>query len=570
MSRWTAAAMVALTGVGLSACVGDAGNSTTGSGGAGPGAGSGGAGPGTASGGAGPGTGSGGSGPVSTGGASFTLDCPKANLGSPVERLLTRAELEATLVDIFPEVKGQWQSSLPASTLSGYGFDNDGGAQVGKQLAGALIDTALAVATALTGTPLANILPCSTSAADRTCADTFLTKYGKRLFRRPLTQAERDRYLTFFDASKTKSDFKTALKWMIVGVIQSPNALYRSEIGTDKGDGTRQLTPYEVATALAYTYTGTTPSDALLTKADGGDLGDVLATAKTMMGTDQGKAVFQKFFEGYLAYTSVAAIARPNVQNFSSVSGQMVQETRAFINDVVLQKGGGIKELLTAPSTNPSAALATYYGFPAPGGDYASVTRPTGKGIGVLAQGSFLTTHASADGSSPTKRGIFVYEHMLCEVKPPVPDKVPPPPAPMPGQKTTRQRYEEIHAAPGTACAGCHAAFDPIGFGFEHFDEGGRYRETESGLTINAKGSVSKAGTMLFSFDGQEELAKGLSTQPVVAQCMAAHMATFAFGSAEACIGAGQVTALQSGSIGLAEAYARMTSEPHFTKRNSQ
>jgi hypothetical protein len=289
-----------------------------------------------------------------------------------------------------------------------------------------------------------------------------------------------------------------------------------------------------------------------------------------MMATEPGKQMLQRFFEGYLAYTSVSAIARPNVPNFSSVGGQMAQETRAFINDVVLQKAGGIKELLTASTTNPSGALATFYGFPAPASDFASVARPASRGIGVLAQGSFLTTHASSNGSSPTKRGLFVYEHLLCETRPPVPDNVPTISDPMPGQKTTRQRYEELHAKPGTPCAGCHARFDPIGFGFEHFDEGGRYRDTEGSLAIDATGSVSKAGAMLFTFNGQEELARGLANQPVVAQCVAAHMATFAYGSAEACIGAGQVAALQSGTIGVAEAYARLATEPHFTKRNAQ
>ena len=92
----------------------------------------------------------------------------------------------------------------------------------------------------------------------------------------------------------------------------------------------------------------------------------------------------------------------------------------------------------------------------------------------------------------------------------------------------------------------------------------------EDGLPIDATGSVSKGGAMLFSFDGQEELARGLAEQPIVHQCVAAHMATFAFGTAEACIGASQVTKLQSGAIGLAEAFAQLASEPHFTKRNAQ
>lgn len=325
-----------------------------------------------------------------------------------------------------------------------------------------------------------------------------------------------------------------------------------------------------MATALAYTYTGTTPSESLLAKADSGDLGDVLGTAKTMVATEQGKAMMQKFFEGYLGYTGVSSIARPNVQNFGSVGSQMAQETRAFINDIVLQKGGGMKELLTAPTTNPSGALATFYGFPAPGNDYAPVTRPSGRGLGLLAQGSFLSTHAAPDGSSPTKRGLYVYERLLCETRLPVPSDVPKLSEPQPGQKTTRQRYEDVHVKSGAACNGCHQRFDPIGFGFEHFDEGGRYREMESGLAIDASGSVSKGGTKLFSFNGQEDLARGLAEQPIVNQCMAAYLATFAYGTSEACTGASQVTALQSGSIGIAEAFARLATEPHFTKRNSQ
>ena len=85
-----------------------------------------------------------------------------------------------------------WSASLPASTISAHGFDNDGSATVGAQLAGAVLDAAQALATALVGTPLATVLPCSASAgtANHACAQTFLQKYGQRLFRRPLTTAE--------------------------------------------------------------------------------------------------------------------------------------------------------------------------------------------------------------------------------------------------------------------------------------------------------------------------------------------------------------------------------------------
>jgi hypothetical protein len=500
--------------------------------------------------------------------AGFALACVKPSLGSPLLRLLNRAEFDRTLSDVFPPIKGQWTESLPSDTVSRFGFDNDSANDVGNQRARAFLDTALSVATAITGSALGTVLPCASSSTDRTCAEQFLMKYGRRLFRRPLTQAEHDRYLGFFDSSKAKSDFKTALQWMAVGLIQSPHTVYRREIGTDNGDGTRTLSAYEVATELAYTYTGSAPTDDLLAKADGG-LGDPVAVAKSLLATDGAKQALEHFFDGYVGYTRVTAIQKPNIQDFASLSADMAQETRWFIDDVVFKNGGGLRELLTAASTNPSQKLAQYYGFPAPASDYASVARPSGHGVGILAQGSFLATRASSDASSPTQRGLFPFSRLLCRDKPTPPPNVPQIGAAQPGKVTTRQRYEQQHAA-GSGCAGCHKQWDPIGFGFEHYDEGGRYRQTEAGLPIDSSGAVPNPdGTALFSFPDQEGLASGLAAQPVSYRCFAGYLATYAFGTGETCLGAGKIAALQAGTIGIAEAFANLAGEPHFIQRSS-
>jgi len=584
-AAWALLATAALGTAG--GCTADAG-ATGGSGGSSGATGSGGngTGGGTGTGGsAGPGSGGSGSGSggdSGSGGSSvITLSCKAPANGSPVLRLLTRSELQNTLGDVFPEVKSQWSASLPAGSVTDLGFDNDQGATVGSQLAASVLDTAQAVATAVTGNALANLLPCSTSAADRTCAETFLKKYGQRLFRRAITNDEHDKYLTFFDSAKGKSDFKTALKWMTVALIQSPSTLYRSEIGADMGNGTRKLTAYEQATELAYMYTGTTPSDSLLSMAGSGNLGDPVAMAKSLLQTDAGKQVLQRFFEQYLDYASVTSVSKANVQSFSQLSGDMVKETHAFIDDVILQKGGGMKELLTATTTNPSKALATFYasgnaysgGFPMPSADYASVQRPKGLGIGVLAQGAFLANHASSVASSPTKRGLFPYRRLFCQ-----PKLSPPPDVPaldttsqMANIHTTRDRYELQHellqGAKGS-CASCHKLFDPIGFAFEHFDEAGRYRAKEGDYDINSASSFSGPSGDL-TFTDQESLMNALVQQPVIHECMAAYLATYGFGSSDACIGTSQVSDLQSGKIGVLEAFARLASEPHFSQRSS-
>lgn len=528
-------------------------------------------------GGAGMATGTGGTG--APGNPNVNLSCPSAQPGSPTLRLLTRTELTNTLNDVFPEVQGKWSAALPASTVSARGFDNDSSATVGAQLAGGILDTALSVATAVSTSSLA---ACSTTTSSgyHACAQTFLQKYGRRLFRRSLSSSEQSKYLAFFDASLAKSDFPTALKWMTAGLIQSPNTVYRSELGTDMGNGTRQLSPVEVATELAYTYTGSAPSDALISAAESGNLGDVAAQARTMIASPAGKEALQHFFEQYIGYSAAPSLQKPNIPSFSQVSSDMVQETRAFIDQIVIQNGGGLTQLLTAPTTNPSKALAAYYntgnaspgGFPTPSSDYASVTRPAGTGVGILAQGAFTSTHASAVSSSPTQRGLFIYYKLFCQPKLTPPPDVPSldASAPAASYNTTRERYEAVHEKVASKCAACHTFFDPLGFGFEHFDEGGRYRTKEGTYPIDSAASAKAPDGTTLSFNDEQDLMTAALTEPVVHQCLAAYLATYAYGSDEDCLGATAVPDLQSGKIGIAEAFARLATEPHFTTRASQ
>jgi hypothetical protein len=574
-ARLASRGLALLAAMFVNACVGHNGDIISGSGGSGSGAG------GTGNGG---GSNDGGAGNTPSAATSLELSCPTAPPGSPLLRLLTRNELQSTLDDIFPSVKGQWTSSLPASTISAFGFDNDGASTVGNQMASALLDAATSLATALTGSGLATLLPCSTSSPNHACAQTFLQTYGPRLFRRPLTNAEQTSYLSFFDTSLGKSSFTSALKWMTVGLIQSPNAVYRSEIGTAQADGTRQLSSYEVATELAYTYSGSTPTSALLTMAGNGSLGDLAAAARTLIATDPGKAAMQHFFEQYFEYSTAPSLQKPNIASFAQVSNDMISETQDFIDQIVFQNAGGLADLLTAPSTNPSKALAAYYatgndysgGFPVPSTDYAQVTRPTGLGIGILSQGAFLATHASSTASSPTKRGLFPFYKLFCSPKLTPPPNVPPidTTTVTATVHTTRDRYELVHEltdGPTGSCAGCHVYFDPIGFASEHFDEGGRFRVMEGTYPINSADSVmTPAGSATLTFTDEEDLMNDLVGQPIIHQCVEAYLATFAYGSTDACIGSSPAADLQSGKIGLAEAFAQLADEPHFTTRTAQ
>lgn len=501
--------------------------------------------------------------------------CAEATVGPPVLRRLSNRELENSLGDIFPTIKAiGWAGvKLGVDPVSHLGFGNDAQVlQVNTQTAQEILDTAEDVATYVTNAGiLPLVLSCSTFTPDRSCATTFVRDIGRRLFRRSLSDGERDGYLALYDSVKAKADFPSAIKWTLVAMIQSPSAIYRSELGTAEGDG-YTLSQHELASELAYTFSGTTPTVALLDKADRGELASpavLLSEAQALIATPRGQEVVRQLFRSWFRYERAAAVTRPDVPNYFNVRNSLVEETKRFIDQVVLTDRGGLNQLLTANYTFLDATLVSHYGYGTAGGGFTRTTRPPEWGIGVLAQGSILAANAQAQSSSPTQRGLLVFEKLLCNVRPEPPKNIPPLPPIMPGQKTTRDRYESQHAV--GSCAFCHKQFDPIGFTFEHFDEVGRYRRDEKGLAINDAGrALTPSDEVNIEASGQVDLAKKLSSRPDVQGCAADMMAAYAYGLSEGqprCLISKLRPSLGSGDQSVLDYLTALTAAPHFTHR---
>ena len=524
------------------------------------------------------GSGSSGTGGGGTGGTGNPVEtCGTSRVTPPLLRRLSRREIEGSLESIFPSVAGQWRSTLSSDSVTTRGFDNDAATLVvSKQTARELDETATNLASAVSGAALGQILPCAASAPDAACAGQFIDQYGKRLFRRPVTAEERARYVGFFQSAAAQTDFARGLGWLTRALVESPSFVYRREIGAVDGQK-RRLSPHEIATELAYTFTGTTPSDALLAEADAWaargippTATELTASATGLLATAGASEHVEHFFEAWIGYQRAAVITKENVPEFAALSGPMVDETRHFLAEVVFARRGGVRDLLTASYTTPTPELAAFYGLPAPSTPFAVVERPAGQGIGLLAQASVLSSLAQPNSSSPTKRGILVFERFLCREKPALPGNVPLPPDPTPAQ-TTRERYERVHVSGGTDCPGCHVQFDPIGFGFEHFDEVGRYRATENGHSIDASSYVpDESGDPLVRFASQEELVRGLSELPTVGACVSGELTTWVFGGSWECLGEQRRADFVGGTIGFIDYLSSLAGEPQFVERSSR
>jgi len=113
---------------------------------------------------------------------------------------------------------------------------------------------------------------CTTSdESARSCATTFIDRYGQQAFRRPLSQSEIDGLLAVYDAGReTGADgdvqdrFSAGVDYTLRAILQSPAFLYRIELGDPDAAiaGVTSLTPYEVASALSYMLTASPPDQA--------------------------------------------------------------------------------------------------------------------------------------------------------------------------------------------------------------------------------------------------------------------------------------------------------------------
>jgi hypothetical protein len=381
---------------------------------------------------------------------------------------------------------GDPAASFPIeSHKAGFPFDTDAAAAL---VTSAHVDAYLAAAEKLADFAAADpnaLVACDWSGARSSCARALATEIGRRLFRRPLATDELDRYSALVTAgTDANAGVATALHAMLV----SPAFLYRSELGEKADNGRYRLTPYEIATALSYTFVGTTPSSELLAAAGRGELATtkgIEAWARKLIADPRAREqVGELVIQWTGAQNAVVADKRPDLfPDWQTARSSLVAETRAFAAHVAFDGGGTFEELMTADYTVLDAVAAKFYGVSGTG----RVAYSGGQRAGLLGHASVLATSAHSDQTSPVLRGLLVRRNLLCQELPPPPPFAGGLPAVDPNA-TTRDRFA-MHSS-NSACRSCHQYIDPIGVGLERFDPVGRWRESENGKSIDANGDM--------------------------------------------------------------------------------
>ena len=143
--------------------------------------------------------------------------------------------------------------------------------------------------------------------------------------------------------------------------------------------------------------------------------------------------------------------------------------------------------------------------------------------------------------------------------------------APDPDPSLTTREIFQIHTA-NAACAGCHNLIDPIGLGFENFDELGRWRDEENGRPIDASGLVTRTLDMDGPFDGVAELGSRMADSEHVHRCVVSQVVRYGLGRGEAetdgCLLNDLYDTYQESGYDLKVLIRQLASHPSFRHRS--
>ncbi|HEY4187062.1 MAG TPA: DUF1592 domain-containing protein [Polyangia bacterium] len=391
---------------------------------------------------------------------------------------------------------------------------------------------------------LTQISPCDLTADKTTrCATSFVTTFGQRAYRRPLTGAEVTQYVNLYTIGQQAPEgAPNGFRLVVEAMLQSPFFLYHYDVG---GTGTPQagtvaITPWELASRLSYFLWNSMPDDTLFAAAQDGSLmkeATISAQVARMLNDSRAAGTIALFHRQWLDITDLPDQPKdPTMfpQYDAALTDAMMQETALF-TDYVIRKGDGLlKTLLTSNMAFPQGGLFDVYGVKQPAGYTVGtpvMLDPTQR-AGILTQAAFLTRWAHNNQTSPVHRGKLIRLNVLC-------GNIPPPPAnvnttpPVPTAATsTRERFAQHSSDP--TCAGCHKLMDPIGLGFENYDPIGAYRTMDGLGPVDATGTINSAGPDLAGdFDGAIDLANKLAASQDVSNCFAAQWFRFSLGRME-------------------------------------
>jgi mono/diheme cytochrome c family protein len=356
--------------------------------------------------------------------------------------------------------------------------------------------------------------------AEADCAKKIVATLARRAYRRPVSDADLQAPLAFYNAARADGGFDAGIEMALRAILASTEFLFRVERDPNNvAPGTAyRVSDVELASRLSFFLWNSIPDPELLDLAVRGVLKEpaVLEAQTRRMLADPRSEALVTDFAGQWLYLRNLAASIPDARMFPDFDDNLRQafrhESELFFDSIV-KEDRSVLDLLRADYTFVNERLAKHYGIPnVYGSRFRRVTlgNDSVRG-GLLGQGSILTVTSYANRTSPVLRGKWVLENILGTPPPPPPPNVPPLPDNHAGGRALSMRERMVQHRANPACSGCHQLMDPAGLSMEHFDAIGRWRaRTEAGTAVDASGGLPDGST----FDGMDGLRRAILNRP--------------------------------------------------------
>lgn len=306
--------------------------------------------------------------------------------------------------------------------------------------------------------------PC----AEVACLRDFISAFGERAFRRPLTSTEVAAFDPIFAAaSENALSFADTTSLLVRAMLQAPEFIYLFEAAP--------LDNYQLASRLSFYVTDGPPDDELYAEAKAGTLSDParlqyhVDRLLTASGDRFARAFAYDYFNLRKAYQRTVDVDEPTLTKLVD------SLTQTFAT--LIANDAPIGDLLTTRSFSVNPETATYLGLS--GSDV--VTAPSEHGfMGLLTHPASLIAMSNAYEGSTVSRGLFLAHQLLCIPPTPPPSKAFTPEdvsGDLPADPTERDLAEARLKDPN--CMGCHVQFEPYAFALNHWAGDGRYLDDE-------------------------------------------------------------------------------------------
>jgi hypothetical protein len=338
----------------------------------------------------------------------------------------------------------------------------------------------------------------STGAAATTCASKFVDTFGPKVFRRPIDDGLRTSLNGLYAAVSAQYGFSAGIQSVLEEMLQSPYFLYHLELEERAaGNGKVPVTGYSMASRLSYLIWASMPDDALFAKAAANQLSssDQVQTELTRMLVDpKAKSGLQNFYEQWLRVNAMP-LSKTGKYGDSYTPAMQASIRASFdaqVEAALWSDGGGLTQLLTGTKAFVDANTAPLFGMNGvTGTGLQEINVNAQQRVGILMHPAIMATFATDNGTHPIKRGVFVWDQVLCQPLPDPPANVPTFPG-VPANASVRQAYETFTSPP--LCQGCHARINPVGFLFESYDTLGAYRTIDdNNQPVNSQVTIAGA-----------------------------------------------------------------------------